>query len=57
VLLAALDEAALYIARAADNRHAREEMELVCDRVIAGIAGRDVEALAAVGLNPLRRRP
>src|ERR1700757_1299559 len=40
VLLAALDEAALYIARAVDNRQAREEMELVCDRVIAGIAGR-----------------
>jgi AcrR family transcriptional regulator len=57
VLLAALDEAALYIGRAADNRHAREEMELVCDRVIAGIAGRDVEALPAVGLNPPRRRP
>jgi AcrR family transcriptional regulator len=54
VLLAALDEAALYIARAADNRHAREEMEQVCDRVIAGIAGRNVEAL---GLTPTRRRP
>src|ERR1700758_3093923 len=40
VLLAALDEAALYVARAVDDRHAREEMELVCDRVIAGIAGR-----------------
>jgi hypothetical protein len=35
---------------------AREEMELVCDRVIAGIAGRDV-ALPAVGLKPPRRRP
>jgi hypothetical protein len=57
VLLAALDEAALYIGRAADSRHAREEMELVCYRVIAGIAGRDVEALPAVGLNPPRRRP
>jgi AcrR family transcriptional regulator len=39
VLLAALDEAALYIARAADTDRAREEMERVCDRVIAGIAG------------------
>ena len=57
VLLAALDEAALYIARAVDNRQAREEMELVCDRVIAGIAGRDVLALPAAGVRPTRRRP
>jgi AcrR family transcriptional regulator len=57
VLLAALDEAALYIARATDNRHAHKEMELVCDRVIAGIAGRDVNALPAVGLKPTLRRP
>jgi AcrR family transcriptional regulator len=56
VLLAALDEAALYIARAVDNRLAREEMELVCDRVIAGIAGWDVQALPA-GVRPTRRRP
>lgn len=56
VLLAALDEAALYIARAVDNRQARDEMELVCDRVIAGIAGRDVQALPA-GVTPTRRRP
>ena len=39
VLLAALDEAALYIARAADADEAREQMYAVCDRVIAGIAG------------------
>lgn len=39
VLLAALDEAALYIARAADRDRAREDMERVCDRMIAGIAG------------------
>jgi AcrR family transcriptional regulator len=48
VLLAVLDEAALYVARAVDDRHAREEMELVCDRVIAGIAA---------ALTPTRRRP
>jgi AcrR family transcriptional regulator len=57
VLLAALDEAALYVARADDRRRAREEMELVCDRVIAGIAGRDVQTLPAVGVRPTRRRP
>jgi AcrR family transcriptional regulator len=56
VMLAALDEAALYIARAADNRQAREQMELVCDRLIAGIAGRDMQALPA-GVRPTRRRP
>jgi AcrR family transcriptional regulator len=55
VLLAALDEAALYIARAVDNPQAREEMELVCDRVIAGIACRDVQPAAS--LKPTRRRP
>jgi AcrR family transcriptional regulator len=54
VLLAALDEAALYIARAVDDRQAREEMELVCDRVIAGIAG---QTLSAAGLTPTRRPP
>jgi AcrR family transcriptional regulator len=54
VLVATLDEAALYIARAVDDRHAREEMELVCDRVIAGIAG---QTLPAAGLTPTRRRP
>jgi AcrR family transcriptional regulator len=57
VMLAALDEAALYIASAADSDQARQEMELVCDRMIAGIAGRDVEALPATGLKPTRRRP
>jgi AcrR family transcriptional regulator len=54
VLLATLDEAALYIARAVDDRQAREEMELVCDRVIAGIAG---QTLSAAGLTPTRRPP
>src|ERR1700758_3100076 len=50
VLLATLDEAALYVARAVDDRHAREEMEHVCDRVTAAIAG-------VAGLTPTRRRP
>ena len=39
VLLSALDEAALYVARAEDPERARAEMYSVCDRVIAGIAG------------------
>jgi AcrR family transcriptional regulator len=55
VLLAALDEAALYVARADDHRRAREEMDLVCDRLIAGIAGADVQA--PPGVRPTRRRP
>jgi hypothetical protein len=38
VLLSALDEAALYVARAEDPERARAEMYAVCDRVIAGIA-------------------
>src|SRR5581483_6175872 len=38
VLLAALDEAALYIARAADPVAARAEMDAVSDRLIGGIA-------------------
>ena len=38
VLLGALDEAALYISRAADAEQARSEMFEVCDRLIAGIA-------------------
>jgi AcrR family transcriptional regulator len=38
VLLSALDEAALYVSRAADPVHAREEMYAVCDRIIAGFA-------------------
>jgi AcrR family transcriptional regulator len=57
VLLAALDEAALYVARADDHRRARQEMDLVCDRLIAGIAGRDSHALPTVGVSPTRRRP
>ncbi|MFV1366523.1 TetR/AcrR family transcriptional regulator [Mycolicibacterium elephantis] len=39
VLLGALDEAALYVSRAADHEQARAEMEAVCDRLISGIAG------------------
>lgn len=39
VLLSALDEAALYVARAEDPERARADMYVVCDRVIAGIAG------------------
>jgi AcrR family transcriptional regulator len=46
VLLGALDEAALYVSRAADADEARAQMLAVCDRLIAGIA-----------LNPPRRRP
>lgn len=40
VLLGALDEAALYVSRAADAEAALAEMVAVCDRVIAGIAAR-----------------
>jgi AcrR family transcriptional regulator len=39
VLLAALDEAVLYISRAGDPDSAREDMYAVCDRLISGIAG------------------
>jgi AcrR family transcriptional regulator len=39
VLLAALDEAALYISRAADPDQARTQMYAVCDRLINGITG------------------
>lgn len=38
VLLGALDEAALFIARADDRDTAREQMFAVCDRLITGIA-------------------
>ncbi|MCP9275043.1 TetR/AcrR family transcriptional regulator [Mycolicibacterium arenosum] len=38
VLLGALDEAALYIARADDRDSALEQMVAVCDRMITGIA-------------------
>ena len=38
VLLGALDEAALYVSRAADPESAREEMYVVCDRIISGFA-------------------
>jgi AcrR family transcriptional regulator len=40
VLLGALDEAALYVSRAADGAAALEQMFAVCDRLISGIAGR-----------------
>lgn len=39
VLLGALDEAALFVSRAADREQARRDMEAVCDRLISGIAG------------------
>ncbi len=39
VLLGALDEAALYVSRAADPKRARSEMDAVCERLISGIAG------------------
>jgi AcrR family transcriptional regulator len=39
VLLGALDEAALYISRAADSDEALQQMYGVCDRVISGITG------------------
>lgn len=39
VLLGALDEAALYIARARDGDDALRQMVVVCDRLISGIAG------------------
>jgi AcrR family transcriptional regulator len=38
VLLGAVDEAALYVARADDPVRAREEMYDVCDRLITGLA-------------------
>lgn len=41
VLLGALDEAALYVSRAADRRQARRDMDAVCDRLLDGIAGSD----------------
>jgi AcrR family transcriptional regulator len=39
VLLGALDEAALFVSRADDTNAALEQMYVVCDRVISGIAG------------------
>jgi AcrR family transcriptional regulator len=57
VLLGALDEAALYLSRADHADQARADMYAVCDRMIAGIAGVDVEALPAVALTPPPRRP
>lgn len=40
VLLGALDEAALYVSRAADPEQAKKQMYEVCDRILRGIAGR-----------------
>lgn len=40
VLLGALDEAALFISRAADREQALDEMTALCDRIITGIAAR-----------------
>jgi hypothetical protein len=39
VLLGALDEAALFVSRAADADKALQQMYEVCDRVISGITG------------------
>jgi AcrR family transcriptional regulator len=39
VLLGALDEAALFVSRAADTDEALQQMYEVCDRVISGITG------------------
>ena len=39
ILLGALDEAALFVARAEDRGQALEQMYVVCDRLISGIAG------------------
>jgi hypothetical protein len=39
VLLGALDEAALFVARADDADAALRQMYSVCDRMISGIAG------------------
>ncbi len=38
LLLGALDEAALYVARSEDPEAAREDMYAVCERIVAGIA-------------------
>lgn len=40
VLLGALDEAALFVARAENKEQARADMDAVCARLIDGIAGR-----------------
>jgi AcrR family transcriptional regulator len=39
VLLGALDEAALFVSRAADHEQARRDVDDVCDRLLRGIAG------------------
>lgn len=40
VLLGALDEAALFVSRADDRMQARRDVDVVCDRMLRGIAGR-----------------
>ena len=40
VLLGALDEAALFIARASNQKQARRDMDAVCERLLNGIAGK-----------------
>ena len=55
--MGALDEAALYVPRSADPAQARADMDAVCDRLIAGIAGADVAELSGEPLKPPRRRP
>lgn len=49
VLLGALDEAALYVARAADAPTALAQMYAVCDRVISGIAGQNGSSAGSAG--------
>ncbi|MFG1932765.1 TetR/AcrR family transcriptional regulator [Mycobacterium sp. NPDC048908] len=44
VLLGALDEAALFVSRASEPDQARREMDVVCDRLISGIAGVDSQS-------------
>jgi AcrR family transcriptional regulator len=39
VLLGALDEAALFVSRAADHEQARRDVDAVCERLLRGIAG------------------
>lgn len=38
VIISALDEAALYVSRAGDPDKARQEMDMVCERLINGLA-------------------
>jgi AcrR family transcriptional regulator len=56
VLLSALDEAVLYISRASDPDRAREEIDVVCDRLLNGIAGGSVPVGRADQRRGARRR-